>query len=100
MRLTPYEQETIISFNEEDDIASVYTHNQKLMRKLKELYLKCPKHVYPEKVVHDGAVCYVVPKKCVGIRPPYPDERREADSKRAKQAGISSPIRRGKSKTE
>ena len=100
MKLTPYEQETVISFNEEDAAANVYTHNQKLTKKLKELSLKFPDQFYPEKGIRDGAVCYSVPKKCIGIRPPYPNERREADSKRAKQAGITSPDRRGSHKAK
>ena len=30
MRLTKYEKETIILFNEEDELASIYTYNMKL----------------------------------------------------------------------
>ena len=34
MKLSKYEQETIINFNEEDKFADVYTHNKKLMDRM------------------------------------------------------------------
>ena len=37
MKLTPYERETILLYNEADDTASVYTHGPRLIRKLKRL---------------------------------------------------------------
>ena len=39
-RLTKYEMETIIIFNEEDSFATCYTHNKSLMRKLRDLSAK------------------------------------------------------------
>lgn len=37
MKLSRYERETIISFNEEEQLASVYTHNKALRNKLNKL---------------------------------------------------------------
>lgn len=93
MKLTPYERETILLYNEQDDTASVYTHDPKLIEKLKRLHAKCPDKVYPERKEHYGAVSYIVPKSCVGVREPYSDARRKADSDRAKKAGITPPGR-------
>ena len=49
MKLTPYERETIILYNEAEDTASVYTHDHRLIEKLKQLHAKYPDKIYPEK---------------------------------------------------
>jgi len=100
MKLSPEERETIILYNEAEDTASVYTHDPKLMEKLKRLHKKHPDKVYPERKERPGAVSYLVPKRCVGVREPYSDERRRADSERAKKAGIAPPKRSVCSKNE
>lgn len=94
MKLSKYEQETIILYNEEEATASVYTHDPKLMEKLKRLSMKYPDKIYPERKEHPGAVSYIVPKSCVSVREPYSDERRKAASERAKKAGIIPPTRK------
>lgn len=93
MKLTPYERETIILYNEAEDTASVYTHDDKLIAKLKRLSECFPDKVYPDRPESYGAASYIVPKSCVSVRTPYSDERREADSIRAKKAGIIPPSR-------
>jgi len=93
MKLTPEERETIILYNEAEDTASVYTHDRKLTDKLQRLHKKHPDKVYPERRERPGAVSYVVPKRCVSIREPYSEERRRADSERARNAGIAPPNR-------
>ena len=100
MKLTPYERETIILYNEADDTASVYTHDLRLIEKLKQLHAKYPDKVYPDQKMKHGAVSYIVPKRCVGVRSPYSEERRKADSERAKKAGIAPPGRHTKSAIE
>ena len=64
MTLTKLEQETIILYNEEEKTASVYTHNAKLIAKLKRLSEKYPDLIYPERPEHPGAVekqpCFAV----------------------------------------
>lgn len=93
MRLTPEERETIILYDESTDKAKVYTHDKKLIEKLKRLHKKYPELIYTERKEHPGAVSYIVPKKCVLIHEPYSDARRKADSERAKQSGRKPPVR-------
>ena len=97
MKLTPAERETIILFDDAGSTANVYTHDHKLIEKLKRLHEKYPDQIFPDKKARAGAVSYTVPKRCVSIRPPYSEERRKADSERAKQAGIVPPKRSVKS---
>jgi hypothetical protein len=93
MKLSKYEQETIICYNEEEATASVYTYNNQLIKKLKRLSEKYPDKVKSERPEHRGAVSYLVPKRCVSVREPYSDQRRKADSIRAKTAKIRPPDR-------
>lgn len=93
MKLSKYEQETILLYNEEEPTASVYTHDTKLIAKLKRLSAKYPDKIYPERKESRGAVSYIVPKSCVCIREPYSDARRFAASERAKSAGYKPPAR-------
>lgn len=92
MKLSRYEQETTINFNEEEATASVYTHNKKLIQKLTRLSQKCPGKIIAESKGH-GAASFTIPKGCVSIREPYSDARRAADSKRAKETQIRPPNR-------
>lgn len=80
-------------YNEEESIANVYTHDQKLIAKLKRLSAKCPEKIYPERKESHGAVSYIVPKSCVCVREPYSDARRCAASEHAKSAGYKPPAR-------
>ena len=99
MKLSRYEQETIINFNEEEDTANVYTHNNKLREKLLRLSQKYPDKIKVERMGRD-ATTFIVPKRCVSVREPYSDARREADSIRAKSAQIQPPNRGIRSKSE
>lgn len=70
------EQETIILYDNELDTASIYTHDKRMLGKLKDMAKK-----YPDKirlVSRDGrrSATYEVPKRCVSIRLPYNEERR------------------------
>lgn len=100
MKLSKYEQETIICYNEEEATASVYTHNNQLIKKLKRLAEKYPDKVKLERPEHRGAVSYLVPKRCISVREPYSERRREADSIRAKTAKIRPPDRSIRSQNE
>ena len=100
MKLTQYEKETILLYNEAEQTASVYTHDRRLILKLKRLSEKYPDQIYPDKSESGGAVSYIVPKRCISVREPYSDARRKADSERAKAAGIAPPGRSVSSKTE
>lgn len=70
MSLSRIEQETIISFNEDEKQASVYTCNPALKRKLTELAESRPEDCkllreYPDEV----GVEYQIPKKWVKVIP-------------------------------
>lgn len=69
-KLTNYERETIINFNEGEDTASVYTHSPKLRRRLEQLAQERPEECRLYKVTHWGeAVEYYVPKSWLKINP-------------------------------
>ena len=74
-RLTKYEKETIILFNEAEPTANIYTYNKALQNRLAKQNPKCARLVtaYP-----CGAVTYEVDKKRLSVRftSPYSEERR------------------------
>ena len=49
MKLTPAERETIILFDDAGSTANVYTHDHKLIEKLKHLHEKYPEQIFPDK---------------------------------------------------
>lgn len=67
MKLTNYEKETIILFNDEEKEAEVYTCNKALMRKMDGLCKKQPENF---KLVKKDSVSktYTFPKNLVSIR--------------------------------
>lgn len=87
-KLTKAEQETIINFDEELDTASIYTHDARLIRKLRELEKRFPDQFVLEREGPQRAVTYTIPKRCVGIRPPYSEERRAAQRRDAEEHGL------------
>ena len=71
MKLTRYEQETVINYNEEESTASIYTHNRALRRKLEKLSADRPEDCRLYRISRDGlAVEYCLPKSWVRINPP------------------------------
>ena len=86
-RLTLAEQETIILWDNELDIASVYTHDQRIANKLKELEKKYPDQFRVKEKGPHRSVTYEVPKRCVNIRPPYNEARRQQQIKDATAGG-------------
>lgn len=93
MKLSKYEEETVILYNEAESTASVYTHDPKLKEKLKRLSEKYPGQIIFQTENNSGGVTYLISKKCVLIREPYSEERRKAASERAKTAGRKPPKR-------
>ena len=87
-KLTKAEQETVINFDNELDIASIYTHDSRLIKKLRELRKQYPEQFILEHREH-GSVTYTIPKRCVGIRPLYSEKRREQQRQEAKENGLS-----------
>ena len=78
MKLSLYEQETIILYNQAEAAAEVYTNDPRLLEKLRRLAEK-----YPDQIVKKDRQTFTVPKRCVSVREPYSDERRKAASERA-----------------
>ena len=86
MKLSLYEQETIILYNQAEATAEVYTHDSRLLDKLRRMAEK-----YPDQIVKKDRPTFLVPKRCVSVREPYSAERRKAASERAKAAGYRPP---------
>lgn len=87
-RLSLAEQETVILWDNELDTAEVYTHDARLIRKLRELSRQFPEKFILIKNGDDRSVTYRIPKRCVGIRPPYSEERREQQRQEARLHGL------------
>ena len=90
MKLTKYEKETIVLFNEGEREASVYTHNADLKRRLSSFAEKYPDLCRLERSTSGGSVTYLLDKSRLSIRllPPYSEERRKAASEYAKKHGF------------
>ena len=72
------ERETIITFNEKDQTANVYTMNKAMIRKLDGLTVTRADDARRVKTYPDGAQEYEVPKKWVKVNPPriYSEDQR------------------------
>ena len=77
-KLSKYEKETIINWNEAENLASVYTFNVSLKRRLAEFSRKYPLLCRLERSTPEGSVTYVLDKSRLSIRliPPYSEERK------------------------
>jgi len=82
------ERETIITYNEAEPVASVYTMNGVLIRKLESLTASRPGEARRVKTYPDGAQEYEVPKKWVRVNASriLSDAQREAALKNAEEA--------------
>ena len=65
-KLSKYEKETIINWNEAEDTASIYTFNADLKRRLAEFSRKYPQLCRLERSTTEGSVTYVMdmPPRC------------------------------------
>lgn len=84
------EQETIITFNEKDPTASVYTMNRALIRKLDGLTATRANEARRVKTYPDGAQEYEVPKKWVKVQPSrvYSEEQRAVMAARLRKPQV------------
>jgi len=91
-KLSKYEKETIVNFNEGETEATVYTHNADLKRRLAEFSRKYPALCRMKCENGAGGVTYVLEKSRLSIRlvPPYSEERRAAAREYARQHGFQS----------
>ena len=83
MSISRLEQETIINFNEEEQIADVYTHNKALINQLEKLRQKSTEISLVREDKYSKT--YTIPKKWVKIRTPLILSEEE----RAKRAEIA-----------
>ena len=76
-KLSKYEKETIINWNEGETIDSIYTFNASLKRRLEDFSRKYPLLCRLERSTPEGSVTYVMDKSRLSIRlvPPYSEER-------------------------
>ena len=83
MKLTRYEQETIINYNAEDKTATLYTRDPAVMRKVDALVIDYP-DIFKCIGETDIDKTYEMPKSAVTYRKPrrLSDEQREAAKKR------------------
>ena len=86
MKLTRYEQETIISFNAGEQTATVYTRDPAVMRKVDALVIEYP-DTYKCIGETDIDKTYEMPKSFVSYRKPrrLSEEQREAAKERIKR---------------
>ena len=85
MKLTRYEQETNINFNAGDQIATIYTRDPAVMRRIDALVIEYP-DTYKCIGETDIDKTYEMPKSFVSYRKPrrLSDEQREAARERMK----------------
>lgn len=96
-RLCRAEQETIISWDNELDTASIYTFDQRLIHKLERLAKK-----YPDQFIRKGeeikhCATFTIPKRYISVRPPYSNERKQKQAADAKVHGL--PFQKGAERT-
>ena len=89
-KLSKYEKETIINWNEAENLASIYTFNASLKRRLADFSRKYPLLCRLERSTPEGSVTYVLDKSRLSIRlvPPYSEERKAAASAYDREHGF------------
>ena len=92
IRLSKYEKETIINFNEEEQEVSIYTFNSDMKRRLSAFSDKYPTLCRMTDRTEEGSVTYIMDKSRLSIRliPPYSEERKSALRECAKEYGFRS----------
>ena len=65
-KLTNYEKETIINFNDDEDTASIYTCNKAWISKMDKLVASDSRVTVETKDEHSKT--YIIPKKAVKVR--------------------------------
>ena len=67
-KLSKYEKETIINWNEGENIASIYTFNASLKRRLEDFSRKYPLLCRLERSTPEGSATYVLDKSRLSLR--------------------------------
>ena len=82
-KLTKYEKETIILFNEGEDTANIYTYNASLRKRLALFSKKHPDLCKLEKSHEQGGVTYLLNKSATAVqRGTQTKSKRERQAKR------------------
>lgn len=91
MKQSRLEQETIITFNEQEKTAVIYTHNTALCRKLDKLADERPEEAKRLRTFPDGGREFEIPKRWVKVNAGLnlTDEQRQAMAERAKALNAS-----------
>lgn len=89
MKLTKYEKETIINFNEGEKEASIYTFNASLKRRLAEFARKYPALCRLKcSTAEERDLCHGQVETVHPVSPPYSEARKAAASAYAKEHGF------------
>lgn len=89
MKLSRYEQETIVNYNAGEVTATVYTRDKAVMRKLDALVADYPK-IYKQ-IEHDEvSKTYSCPKSYVNYRKPRKISDKQREQARQKMLAINS----------
>lgn len=86
--LSPAEQETIISWDNELDTAEIYTHDRRIGKRLLELSIKYPDLFILQEKGCQNCLRFTIPKQVITIRQPYSEERRKKQSREAKERAL------------
>ena len=70
MKLTNMERETIVTFNEAEQTANLYTHNPALKAQLQELCRKYPDQIRQTAANAWDGLTFELPKKWLRVKPP------------------------------
>ena len=82
------EKETIITYNEAEQLADIYTYNTALQRKLEKLAVKYPSSVKIVEDLQNGSKTYLVDKKLVAVNKPV-EISDDVKKKKAKSVALA-----------
>lgn len=91
MKLSKYEQETIINFNAGERNATLYTRDRKVMREMDELVSKYP-DIYHLDSQTDNDKTYSFSKSCVKYRKPRTLSEVQKEQARERMKRINAAI--------
>lgn len=94
MKLSKYEQETIINFNAGERNATLYTRDRKVMREMDELVSKYP-DIYHLDSQTDIDKTYSFSKSCVKYRKPRTLSEAQREQKRERIKQLNGSITNG-----
>ena len=78
----------MIFWDNDLETRSVDPNDERLLTQLNDLSEKYPDQYRLERRGPQRAVAYTVPKKSIGIRPPYGESRRQRDIENARKNGL------------